>query len=185
MTPWAIRIKWVYEIDPVECQRCCGRMKIVSFIERRQADVIERILRVTRAKRWSMDCGKVRTNASARVPPDSSERISPVATDPQFVPDREHLESEYRDSHAEATRELQLVLDPDFLQCVPRSATFFTGNTGSTRGACRRPAVNTHARDVQSDSVGIGTKRGTEGVVYQRQAADHVALPNSRHETNT
>jgi hypothetical protein len=35
--------------------------------------------------------------------------------DPQFVPDLEFLESEYRQSLAEATRELQLVLDPDFL----------------------------------------------------------------------
>jgi hypothetical protein len=31
------------------------------------------------------------------------------------VPDPEYLESEYRESQGEARRELQLVLDPDFL----------------------------------------------------------------------
>ena len=85
-------------------------MKIVSFIERRQADVIEQILR-----HCGVWVGPLRINASARAPPDSSERISPVPADPQFVPDPEYLESEYRESQGEASRELQLVLDPDFL----------------------------------------------------------------------
>jgi hypothetical protein len=87
-------------------------MKIVSFLERRQADVIERILRGHQSEAmvdrlWE---GTLRTNASARAPPDSSERISPVPADPQFVPDSEYLESQ-----GEATREVQLELDPDFL----------------------------------------------------------------------
>jgi len=117
MSPWAMLIKRVYEVDPLECPCCGGKMKIVSFIERRQADVIERILRGHQSEAmvgglWE---GPLRTNASARAPPDSSERISPVPADPQFVPDPEYLESEYRESQGEATRELQLVLDPDFL----------------------------------------------------------------------
>ena len=38
-------IKRVYEVDPLACPCCGGQMKIISFIERRQADVIERVLR--------------------------------------------------------------------------------------------------------------------------------------------
>ena len=38
-------IKKVYEIDPLKCPHCGAAMKIISFIERRQRDVIERILR--------------------------------------------------------------------------------------------------------------------------------------------
>ena len=110
VSTWAMLIQRVYEVDPLECPCCGGQMKIVSFIERRQADVIERILR--HRGLWE---GPLRTNASARAPPESSARISSVPADPQFVPDPEYLESEYRESRGEASRELQLVLDPDFL----------------------------------------------------------------------
>jgi hypothetical protein len=34
-------IKHVYEVDPLECPRCGGQMKIVSFIKRCQGDVID------------------------------------------------------------------------------------------------------------------------------------------------
>ena len=61
-------------------------MKIISFIERRQRDVIERILR--HCGLWE---GAIRTLANARAPPKGSER------DP------------------DEPRELQLVLDPEFL----------------------------------------------------------------------
>jgi hypothetical protein len=37
--------KSVYEADPLKCPACGGPMKIVSFIERHQSDVIEKILR--------------------------------------------------------------------------------------------------------------------------------------------
>ena len=82
-------------------------MKIVSFIERCQGDVIERILR--HCGLWE---GPLRTSAGPRAPPDQSHRVSAEPPDPQYVPDPEYLESEPR---ADATRELQLVLDPDFL----------------------------------------------------------------------
>jgi hypothetical protein len=85
-------------------------MKIVSFIERCQATVIERILR--RCGRWE---GPLRTNAAPRAPPDPSKQLSTVLADPQFVAYLESLESEYRESDGEATRELQLVLDSEFL----------------------------------------------------------------------
>ena len=42
---WAMLIKRVYEVDPLECPCCRGQMKIVSFIERCGGDVIEKILR--------------------------------------------------------------------------------------------------------------------------------------------
>ena len=42
---WAALIKQVYEIDPLSCPNCGGEMKVISFIERNQSEVIERILR--------------------------------------------------------------------------------------------------------------------------------------------
>ncbi len=42
---WAMFIKRVYEVDPLECPKCGGAMKVVAFIEPPQADVIEKILR--------------------------------------------------------------------------------------------------------------------------------------------
>ena len=41
---WAVLIKRVYGIDPLCCPECGGQMKVVSFIEPPQADVIEEIL---------------------------------------------------------------------------------------------------------------------------------------------
>ena len=79
-------IKRIYEVDPLECAKCGGEMKIVSFIERDQKPVIERILR--HCGLWQ---GPIRTRASARGPPSGSDR------DP------------------DEPRELQLVLDPEFL----------------------------------------------------------------------
>ena len=40
---WARLIKKVYEVDPLICPNCSGRMRIIRFIE--DATVIERILR--------------------------------------------------------------------------------------------------------------------------------------------
>ena len=42
---WAALLKCVYEIDPLKCPNCGGSMKIISFIEKKQSDVIEKILR--------------------------------------------------------------------------------------------------------------------------------------------
>jgi len=42
---WAMLIKRVYEVDPLSCPQCGGEMKVVSFIESRQDEVIEKILR--------------------------------------------------------------------------------------------------------------------------------------------
>ena len=42
---WAALIQRVFEVDPLECPECGGTMRVICFIERRQTDVIERILR--------------------------------------------------------------------------------------------------------------------------------------------
>lgn len=57
---WAMLIKRVYEIDPLACPQCGGIMKVVSFIDPPQAEVIEKILK---------HCGLWQEPAS-RAPPD-------------------------------------------------------------------------------------------------------------------
>ncbi len=64
---WAMLIKRVYEVDPLECPQCGGVMKIISFIERGQQEVVERILR--HCGLWE---GPIRTLAGARAPPHRS-----------------------------------------------------------------------------------------------------------------
>ena len=41
---WAILIKRIYQTDPLRCPRCGATMKILSFIEARQGEVIRKIL---------------------------------------------------------------------------------------------------------------------------------------------
>ena len=42
---WAALIKQVYEVDPLSCPKCGEEMRIIAFIERRQGEVVEKILR--------------------------------------------------------------------------------------------------------------------------------------------
>lgn len=42
---WAMLIKRIYEVDPLACPKCGGRMKVIAFIEPPQGVVIEKILR--------------------------------------------------------------------------------------------------------------------------------------------
>jgi len=79
-------IKRIYEVDPLKCAKCGGEMEIISFIERDQRSVIKKILR--HCGLWE---GPVRTLANPRGPPTDSERA------------------------LDEPRELQLVLDPEFL----------------------------------------------------------------------
>ena len=64
---WAALIKCVYEVDPLECPKCGGTMKIISFIERHQADVIEKILR---------HCGLWKEEQPRPPPPEKAESKS-------------------------------------------------------------------------------------------------------------
>lgn len=41
---WAMLIKCIFEVDPLKCPDCGEKMRIVSFIEREQKEVIEKIL---------------------------------------------------------------------------------------------------------------------------------------------
>jgi Putative transposase len=45
LSTWAALIQRVYETDPLTCPRCGSKMRIISFIETHQRDVIEKILR--------------------------------------------------------------------------------------------------------------------------------------------
>ncbi len=109
VSTWAMLIKRVYEVDPLACPCCGAEMKIISFIERSQRDVIERILR--HCGRWE---GPLRTLASPRAPPVGSGRATNATGELELVPDADFLESERREQLGEST-ELQLLLDPDFL----------------------------------------------------------------------
>ena len=66
---WAILIQKVYEVDPLLCPKCGGQMKFISFIESRQADVLEKILR---------HCGLWENPPPTRTPP---ARPPPTDTD--------------------------------------------------------------------------------------------------------
>jgi hypothetical protein len=102
-------IKRVFEVDPFDCPHCGGRMKIISFIERRQQELIERILR--HCGLWE---GPVRTLASPRAPPGPGPGHD-AADGPEFVPDGEFVEFQRLQRQADKGRELQLVLDPEYL----------------------------------------------------------------------
>ena len=76
--------------------------------------MIEQLLR--HCSLWE---GPLRTSAGARGPPQQPARASPPS-DLEFVPDpafeqSECFESDGREFAKEATGELQLVLDPEFL----------------------------------------------------------------------
>ncbi|MDG2012685.1 MAG: hypothetical protein P8J33_04220 [Pirellulaceae bacterium] len=85
-------------------------MKIISFIERRQTDVIQRILR--HCGLWQ---GFLRTHASPRAPPTAQQPLPTAPREFVLVPDGELLEAQSGETQAEDFREFQLVLDPEFL----------------------------------------------------------------------
>lgn len=62
---WAMLIKRVYEVDPLSCPECGGQMKVVSFIEPPQADVIEGI--ITHCGLWP--------SCSPKAPPDVEDLV--------------------------------------------------------------------------------------------------------------
>ena len=64
---WARLIQKIYEVDPLTCPKCQGRMKIISFIE--DPEVIKKILK--HLGLWDM---KVRPPPKANAPPKSVEQ---------------------------------------------------------------------------------------------------------------
>ena len=71
-------IKRVYEVDPLTCPECGGRMKVISFIEPPQGAVIERILR---------HCGlwQAEPRQASRGPPEESAEGSAAGGELRFV----------------------------------------------------------------------------------------------------
>ncbi|MCE9554089.1 MAG: hypothetical protein K8T91_12035 [Planctomycetes bacterium] len=115
---WAMLIQRVYEVDPLKCPKCNGTMKIISFIERGQSVVIERILKLCGL--WE---GPIRTLANPRPPPGTGPPVTETG-EYELVPDSELLEAELLESRLQsASRQVrhaepgnyQLVLDPEFL----------------------------------------------------------------------
>ncbi|MFW6114340.1 MAG: hypothetical protein ACOC7K_01215 [bacterium] len=84
--------------------------KIVSFIECRQRDVIERILR--HCGRWE---GPLRTLASAPGPPARPSHVPEARGNPELVFDPGFEAAEAVRSETHRSRELPLVLGPEFL----------------------------------------------------------------------
>ena len=56
---WAALIRKVCEVDPLRCPDCGGEMKVIRFIDKCQADVVEKIVRH----------GGLWKNAASRPPP--------------------------------------------------------------------------------------------------------------------
>jgi hypothetical protein len=77
---WAALIKHVWKVDPLQCPRCGGPMKIVSFINPGQRDVLDRIL---------TDCGlsSRAPPSEARAPPEPSIHKLTYVCDLEFVDD--------------------------------------------------------------------------------------------------
>jgi len=69
---WAMLIKRVSEMDPLCCPECGGQMKVVSFIEPTQADMIEAILK--HCGLWESRC--------ERPPPEVDELL--LELDPAY-----------------------------------------------------------------------------------------------------
>jgi hypothetical protein len=77
---WAALIKRVYEVDPLRCPKCGGEMLVIAFIERRQRDVIRKILE---------HCGLwEEPRAPARAPPTPVQAPLQLRyeADPDYVP---------------------------------------------------------------------------------------------------
>ena len=70
-------IKIVFEVEPLKCQKCGGQMKIISFIEKQQSVVIEKILK---------HCGLWK---------DKKPRPPPEITNPQEVEFEDELKYDY------------------------------------------------------------------------------------------
>jgi len=65
---WARLIQKIYEVDPLTCPKCSGKMKILSFIE--DEEVIKRILK--HLGLWDV---KPRPPPRANAPPITKENI--------------------------------------------------------------------------------------------------------------
>ena len=72
---WARLIQKIYEVDPLTCPKCSGKMKVISVIE--DEDIIKKILKYLGL--WPVESLKVEREKKARPPPKT--RAAPVRTD--------------------------------------------------------------------------------------------------------
>jgi hypothetical protein len=72
---WAALIKSVYEVDPLECPTSGGQMKIISYIEKCQPVVIEKILK---------HCGMWKETVQRPSPPKDLAVIKEPSQDYEF-----------------------------------------------------------------------------------------------------
>jgi hypothetical protein len=98
---WAMLIKRVYEIDPLECPKCRGQMKVIAFIEPPQGEVIEKILR---------HCGLWDPASPPRPPPGGNVVV--------YVPDNDR---DGETAFFDGPEELTFVPDPDWDRSTPSS----------------------------------------------------------------
>jgi hypothetical protein len=103
---WAALIQRVWEVDPLKCSKCGGQMRIVSFIEARQEEVIRRILQ--HCGLWQ---GPPRRLPPPRPPPERRRPSPPhdvqLVLDPQFTAELSTVGRSPAGHH--------LVLDPEYL----------------------------------------------------------------------
>ena len=71
-------IKRVYEIDPMVCPRCGGTMKILSFIDPPQKEVVEKILH---GHRRAALVGGLWRSPTSRGPPEPNELVLDMDSD--------------------------------------------------------------------------------------------------------
>ena len=105
---WAMLIKRVYEVDPLQCPKCGGAMKVIAFIEPPQGDVIEKILRGHR--RAAMVGGLWDPASPPRPPPGGSVVV--------YVPDDD---GDADTALFDGPGELAFVPDPDWNRQPPTS----------------------------------------------------------------
>ena len=101
-------IQHVYQVDPLTCPKCGGRMKIIGFVEARQDDVIRKILE-------HCDLWHPPPDPPPRGPPRAAPRFQAVHAQREsdsanaVEMDPEYLEHLHRES---MTEQLELPWEP-------------------------------------------------------------------------
>ncbi len=80
---WAMLIKRIYHTDPLLCPKCGGTMKIISFIEARQGDVIRKIME--HCGLWHDPPPRAPPKPGASRPVRAATAVKPQQIDPDFL----------------------------------------------------------------------------------------------------
>ena len=101
---WARLIQKIYEVDPLTCPKCKGRMRIIAFID--DADVVKKIL-----KHLGLWVQKARPPPKANSPPMASEYYIDYST--SQLPEFTHRLSSVSDKWL-AEGHVFSVIDPEY-----------------------------------------------------------------------